>query len=90
MKPDFLGLFSISFSLIIFGGKLLYKKLTGKEISSQSHLREIMQIISPSEPSSGVSYQLSGPLPSNSGGLKSNDEESTSESSDSWKDRIRD
>jgi len=79
----FYFIFSISFSLIIFGMKKLYKRITGKDISTQSHLREIMQLISPTQQTSGISYQVSGAVPSN------RDEEKSSERSDSWKERIQ-
>jgi len=74
-------IFSISFSLIIFGIKKLYKRITGKDLSSQGNLREIMELVSPRQ-SSGISYQVS-----NLG--QSNKDEETSERSDSWKERIQ-
>lgn len=76
-------IFSISFSLIIFGIKKLYKRITGKDISSQNHLREIMQLVSPTQQTSGISYQVSGAVPS------SKEEEIPSEKTDSWKERIQ-
>ncbi len=75
--------FSISFSLIIFGIKKLYKRITGKEISSQNHLREIMQLVSPTQQTSGISFQVSDAVPS------SKVEENSSERTDSWKERIQ-
>ena len=75
-------IFSISFSLIIFGLKKLYKKITGKGVSSQGHLREIMELVSPRQQSSGISYQVSNPVQYNA-------EEESSERSDSWKERIQ-
>ena len=38
-------LFSIGFSLIIFGLKKLYRRITGKNVSKQSNLREIIGIM---------------------------------------------
>lgn len=75
-------IFSISFSLILFGIKKLYKRITGKGISSQSHLREIMELVSPTQQSSGISFQVSNPVPSSI-------EEEFTEKTDSWKERIQ-
>jgi hypothetical protein len=75
-------LFSISFSLLIFGLKKLYKKITGKEVSSQGNIREIMELVSPTHRSSGISLQVSTPV-------QSSIEEDNSERSDSWKERIQ-
>jgi len=75
-------IFSISFSLIIFGMKKLYKRITGKQVSSQGHLREIMELVSPTQQSSGISFQVTNPVPFNT-------DEDSSEKSDSWKDRIQ-
>ncbi|MFX1490131.1 MAG: hypothetical protein ACFFBI_13340 [Promethearchaeota archaeon] len=82
-------LFSIGISILIFGIKALYKKLTGKPIRSQNNLREIMQLISSSEPSTGSSFQLPPEYKARSE-TSYVDNEQTSEGSDSWKDRIRD
>lgn len=73
--------FSICFSLIIYGIRKLYKKYTGKDITTQSDLREIMELVSPTRQSSGISFQVSRTV-------NSNLEEDSSEKSDSWKDRI--
>lgn len=75
--------FSISFSLIIFGIKKLYKRITGKDISTQSHFREIMQLVSPTQQTSGISFQVSDAVPS------SKEERSSPERTDSWKERIQ-
>lgn len=75
-------IFSISFSLIIYGMKKLYKRITGKQVSSQGHLREIMELVSPTQQSSGISFQVSNPVPLNT-------DEDSSERSDSWKDRVQ-
>jgi len=76
-------IFSISFSLLIFGIKKLYKRITGKDISTQNNLREIMQLVSPTQQTSGISYQVSGAVSS------SKEEENSSEKTDSWKERIQ-
>ncbi|MHA2397523.1 MAG: hypothetical protein ACXADU_01370, partial [Promethearchaeota archaeon] len=75
-------IFSISLSLLIYGAKRLYKKFTGKDISSQNNLRELMQLVSPSSQNSG--FSLRSLNPNNS---YQSEEEST-DAIDSWKDRI--
>ncbi|MFW9781209.1 MAG: hypothetical protein ACFFFB_02890 [Candidatus Heimdallarchaeota archaeon] len=87
-------MFSIGISLLIYGAKKLYKRQTGKDISSQSDLREIMQMVSPSEQTSGFSLPFSGSLSSQSRRQKPSRNYDTevsesSESTDSWKDRIQ-
>ncbi|MFX1324137.1 MAG: hypothetical protein ACFE8N_04215 [Promethearchaeota archaeon] len=87
-------MFSIGISLLIYGAKKLYKRQTGKDISSQSDLREIMQIVSPSEQTSGFSLPFSGSFSSQSRKRKPSrnyetEESESSESTDSWKDRIQ-
>ncbi|MHA1913225.1 MAG: EMC3/TMCO1 family protein [Promethearchaeota archaeon] len=82
-------IFSISLSLIIYGVKRLYKKMTGKEISSQNNLRELMQLVSPSGQSSGFSLKIPESERSKTNTYYQSDEESTS-TTDSWKDRIED
>ncbi|MFX1427216.1 MAG: hypothetical protein ACFFBE_12250 [Promethearchaeota archaeon] len=74
-------IFSICFSLIIFGIRKLYKRYTGKEIATQSHFREILELVSPTRQSSGISFQVSSTV-------NSSIEEDSSERSDSWKERI--
>jgi len=85
--------FSLSFSLAIFGVKLIYKKLTGQETRKQNYLRDIMQILSPSQESSGFSLGLSTPVTSKTGIQQSNvhssDIEESSTKNDSWKHRIQ-
>lgn len=73
--------FSVCFSLIIFGIRKLYKRYTGKDIATQSNLREIMELVSPTRQSSGISFQVSSTA-------NPNIEENTSKKTDSWKDRI--
>jgi uncharacterized membrane protein (DUF106 family) len=76
-------MFSICFSLVIYGIKKLYKRITGKDISTQSHLREIMQLVSPTQQASGISFQVSDTVP------PSRTEDNSSEKRDSWKERIQ-
>jgi len=84
-------IFSISFSLIIYGVKKLYKKLTGKTISTQSNIRDVLEIVSPTQRTSGISFQVS-PSPSRittvNTNMASNTEDESQGKSDSWKDRI--
>ena len=80
-------IFSICLSLILFGVKRLYKKLTGKEIKTQRELREVMEIISPSPQRSGFSLQTTvtgQKYPST--GVQ---EEPQPEKKDNWKERIQ-
>ena len=74
--------FSIGFSLIIFGLRKLYKRISGKEIATQGHLREIMELVSPTRQSSGFSFQVSNTV-------NSSREEDSAEKADSWKERIQ-
>ncbi|MFX0000553.1 MAG: hypothetical protein ACFE9Q_10095 [Candidatus Hodarchaeota archaeon] len=74
-------IFSIGFSLIIYGVKKLYKKVTGKETKTQSSLREIMSIVSPTRQNMGLSF-----FESSSSQNQLVDEDSKSK--DSWKQRI--
>ncbi len=76
-------IFSITFSLIIFGIKKLYKRFVQKETKSKSYLREIMGILSPTQKTSGISYQLSDPTQSQT------TSQTSSETVESWKDRIK-
>jgi hypothetical protein len=68
---------SISLSLLIYGFKKLYKIYIQKETKSQSYLREIMGILSPTSALLSDSTQ-SQPT-----------SQSSSEGVDSWKDRIK-
>ena len=79
----FYFLFSISISLIAYGVKRLYKKLTGKDIRTQKDLRELMQIMSPAPQRSGFS------LPLTSETSTSVQEEDQPEEKDSWKKRVQ-
>ncbi|MFX1279621.1 MAG: hypothetical protein ACFFA3_09400 [Promethearchaeota archaeon] len=75
-------IFSICFSLIIFGVRKLYKRYTGKDFATQSNLREILELVSPSRQSSGISFQVSNTI-------NSNIEDDSSNKVDSWKERIQ-
>ncbi|MHA2182846.1 MAG: EMC3/TMCO1 family protein [Promethearchaeota archaeon] len=84
-------IFSISFSLIIFGLKKLYKRMTGKTGSTQNNLREIMEMVSPTQRTTGMAFRDSGVAYSRSSRLlKVNvrNEDEYEEKTDSWKDRI--
>jgi uncharacterized membrane protein (DUF106 family) len=87
-------IFSISFSLIIYGVKKLYKKITGKTVSTQSNLREVLEMVSPTQRTSGISFQFSGTALSRPSKITTVDANMTSNTddsrgkSDSWKDRI--
>ncbi|MFW9876052.1 MAG: hypothetical protein ACFFG0_23360 [Candidatus Thorarchaeota archaeon] len=76
-------LFSIGFSLLIFAIRKLYKRITGKETSTQSNLREILQLISPTQQPSGISFRVSDAIPS------SKEEGNSFEKKESWKERIQ-
>ncbi|UCD02473.1 MAG: DUF106 domain-containing protein [Promethearchaeota archaeon] len=80
-------IFSISFSLLIFGVKKIYKKITGKETKTQSYLREIMELVSPAQQSTGFTFQIT---PSTQYQLNDYDtkNESISPKKDSWKKRL--
>ncbi len=77
-------LFSIGFSLLIYGVKKLYKKITGKETKSQSSWREIMGMISPTEPGFGRPSLISSTSQSHSDDFVDN----SPKGKDSWKERI--
>ncbi|MFX1311834.1 MAG: hypothetical protein ACFFHD_04355 [Promethearchaeota archaeon] len=76
-------LFSISLSLIAYGGRRLYKKLTGKEIRTQKDLRDLIQLISPTPQRSGFSLPITG---NSSGSIQ---EKNQPEEKDGWKERIQ-
>ena len=88
-------IFSISFSLIIYGVKRLYKKITGKTVSTQNELRDVMGMVSPTQRTSGSSFQISGITSSKLSRITTVDpnvttnlEDESGEKSESWKDRI--
>ncbi|MBY8980521.1 MAG: DUF106 domain-containing protein [Candidatus Lokiarchaeota archaeon] len=80
-------LFSFSFSLILYGLKRLYRKLTGKEDKRKKASKEILGMLSPESGNQQGNLQLTRPIPN---GLPPEqgeiDEQPTG---DTWKDRIR-
>jgi len=78
-------IFSISFSLLIYGVKKIYKKVTGKETKTQSSLREIMAMVSPTQQSTGPPFQISSNPEYQ---LNDYGDDAAETSKDSWKDRI--
>jgi len=95
-KPP--GNFSFSFSMIVFGIKYLYKRVTKKEDKRKGFAKEIMESIYPKQSSTLQSsgFHLEGhPATesqniSNSQELTNGDEEKKEvEMPDAWKDRIQ-
>jgi len=80
-------LFSIAFTLLIYGIKKLYKKYTGQE-DPRKKAREITGMLSPASDYSRSSFQLTQPLPSYSEIIQEGQSQK-SEREDSWKDRIK-
>ncbi len=86
-------LFSIGFSLILYGFKRLYRKLTGKEDMRKKRSREILGMLSPQSGNQQGNFQLTRQIPNklpldyNSDGGQEESEEQPK--SDSWKDRIQ-
>lgn len=81
-------LFSIAFTLIIWGVKKLYKKLTGKEDSTRRASREITGILSPVSGEWGSTFQSTGSTYSQSNVIQDNHSQD-SKRTDSWKERIK-
>ena len=77
-------LFSIGLSLLIYGVKKLYKKITGKETKSQSALREIMGMLSPNQQAIGTPFHMTSSTQTPS----DISIDTPPETKDSWKDRI--
>ena len=86
-------LFSITFSLIIYGLKRLYRKLTGKEDKRKKASKEILGMLSPGSGSQEGNLQLTRPIPIRPPPVVETDgeqEDSYGEpKSDTWKDRIK-
>lgn len=79
-------LFSISFSLILYGIKRLYRKLTGKE-DARKKAKEILGMLSPGSGSQQGNLQLTRPIPNR---LPPEQEDSDGQpKNDTWKDRIK-
>lgn len=81
-------IFSIGFSLIIYGVKRLYRKLAGKEIKTQNSLREIIGMISPTQQDVGLPMQMSSSTQTQVDDYR--DTTSGEKRKDSWKERIED
>ena len=87
-------LFSIPFSLIIYGFKRLYRKLTGKEVKrKKGALGAILGGLSPQTGDQEHNLQLTRPIPNESmhGGVDEDIQEKEEEQPkvDSWKDHIK-
>lgn len=86
-------LFSLSFSLILYGIKRLYRKLTGKEDKRKRASKEILGMLSPGSGHQSGNIQLTRPIPNRlprddvvDGKQEDSDRQPKS---DSWKDRIQ-
>ncbi len=73
-------LFSIGFSLLLWGVKKLYRKLTGKVDARSKISKEILEVLSPTSQGTASGFQIPAPAPSGS---------EETEKLDSWKDRIK-
>jgi len=86
-------LFSISFSLILYGLKRLYRKLTGKEDKRRKASKEILGMLSPESGSQQGNLQLTRPIPNRLPAVDDTvgeQEDGYGEpESDTWKDRIK-
>lgn len=80
-------LFSISFSLIIYGIKRLYKKLTGKEDARKKASKEILGMLSPESGNNQGNLQLTRSIPNKP--LPEQEEIDGQPTDDTWKDRIK-
>lgn len=79
-------LFSLGFSLLAYGLKILYRKVTGKTDSRTKISKEIMNALSPGSEETETGFQLTRQLPSSSDETL---QEENTEKPDSWKDRIK-
>ncbi|NVM37487.1 MAG: hypothetical protein HWN81_17965 [Candidatus Lokiarchaeota archaeon] len=85
-------IFSFSISLILYGVKRLYKKITGKGTKTQSYLKEIMGLISPTQQNNELPFQISYNTEYQGndygdGNIKRRNDDLSSRK-DSWKERI--
>ena len=80
-------LFSISFSLIIYGIKRLYRKLTGKEDKRKKASKEILGMLSPESGNNQGNLQLTRSIPNKP--LPEQEEIDGQPTDDTWKDRIK-
>lgn len=82
-------IFSISISLIIYGVKRIYRKITGKGTKTQSYLKEIMGIISSPQQSNELPFQISSNTQNDYRDANvGRTNEDLLPRKDSWKDRI--
>ncbi len=85
-------IFSISISLIIYGVKRIYRKITGKGTKTQSYLKEIMGIISSPQQSNELPFQISSNTQNHMNDYRDvnvgRTNEDLSPRKNSWKDRI--
>ncbi|MFW9772175.1 MAG: EMC3/TMCO1 family protein [Promethearchaeota archaeon] len=79
-------LFSLSFSLLAYGIKRLYRKITGKTDPKARISKEVMDVLSPRSEETGSGFQLTRPLQSS---FQNSEQEKKTEKLDSWKDRIK-
>ncbi len=86
-------LFSITFSLILYGSKRLYRKLTGKEDKRKKASKENFGMLSPESGDQQDNLQLTRPIPIKSPPVVDADGEQEDRygqpKSDTWKDRIK-
>ncbi|MHA1241734.1 MAG: EMC3/TMCO1 family protein [Promethearchaeota archaeon] len=80
-------LFSISFSLILYGLKRLYRKLTGKEDKRKKASKEILGMLAPESGNQQGNLQLTRPIPDRPALEQVEIDEQPK--SDIWKDRIK-
>ena len=80
-------LFSISFSLILYGLKRLYRKLTGKEDKRKKASKEILGMLAPESGNQQGNLQLTRPIPDRPAIEQGEIDEQPK--SDIWKDRIK-
>ncbi|MBA7621955.1 hypothetical protein ES703_29325 [subsurface metagenome] len=82
-------IFSISISLIIYGVKRIYRKITGKGTKTQSYLKEIMGMISSPQQSNELPFQISSNTQNDYRDANvGRTNEDLLPRKDSWKDRI--
>jgi hypothetical protein len=79
-------IFSLSLSLLIYGVKLLYKRITHKETKSQNYLKEILGMLSPTQRMSSLPFHTDSDLSTQDHSYENTEE--LPEKEDSWKDRI--
>jgi len=85
-------LFSLSFTLIIYGVKRLYRKLSGKEVKGKKVSGGILGGLSPQPEDQEQHLQLTRPLPNEVIQQEINEalqEDKNAQLKDSWKERIK-